>query len=419
MKDGVVHIIGAGLAGLAAAVQLSQDGTRIILYEAAAHAGGRCRSYFDPVLGIRIDNGNHLVLSGNKATLGYLRAIDAEAGLTDPGCAKFPFVDLASQQRWCIRPNRGTIPWWILDRGRRVPGTRATDYFELAKLVRAPPEQPMGSLMECSGPLYDRLLRPVLLAALNTEPAEADAGLAAALLRETLLRGESASRPLIAADGLSEVFIGPALNFLQARSGTIRYGHRLRALGFGAHKVEELTFGQESMRVAPNDKIVLAVPPWVAVSLVPGLQAPAETRAIINAHFLVAPPKSAQPIVGVVNGTVEWIFSFRNRLAVTISAADRLLEVPRETLASNLWGEVAAVTGMASSVPPWQIVKERRATFAALPRENAKRPRGATRWNNLILAGDWTQTGLPATIEGAIRSGNRAAELCTGCTATS
>ena len=85
--------------------------------------------------------------------------------------------------------------------------------------------------------------------------------------------------------------------------------------------------------------------------------------------------------------------------------------MPRVQLAAQIWLEVAAVAGIAAPLPPWQIVRERRATFAALPGEDAKRPGARTRWNNLLLAGDWTATGLPATIEGSIRSGNRAAEL--------
>ena len=100
--------------------------------------------------------------------------------------------------------------------------------------------------------------------------------------------------------------------------------------------------------------------------------------------------------------------------STTISAADRLLDVPRETLARKIWDEVAMVAGLPNALPPWQIVRERRATFAATPGENAKRPAAATAWSNLFLAGDWTQTGLPATIEGAIRSGNRAADLVGG-----
>ena len=84
--------------------------------------------------------------------------------------------------------------------------------------------------------------------------------------------------------------------------------------------------------------------------------------------------------------------------------------MPREELAAQIWRDVAQIAGIADELPPWQIVRERRATFAATPQENAKRPGAATRFRNLALAGDWTATGLPATIEGAIRSGQRAAE---------
>lgn len=412
MTKGVMHVIGAGLAGLAAAVRLSRSGANVIIHEAAAHAGGRCRSFFDPALGMMIDNGNHVVLSGNHATLAYLRAIGAVGRLTDPGDAAFAFVDLASNERWCLRPNSGGIPWWIFNRCRRVPGTRAIDYLAVASLLSAAPDQTVGRTMTGSGPLYQRLWRPLLLAALNTDPAEASAELAAATLRETLFKGGNACRPLIARGGLSEAFVEPAVRFLQAHGASIRYGHRLRALMFEGQKVKKLEFDDAPVRIAPEDSIVLAVPSPVAGSLVPGLEVPTEFRAIVNAHFRVSPPAQLAPMIGVLNGTVEWIFSFRDRLAVTISAADRLLDVAREVLAAKLWREVAVVTGIEGAMPPWQIIKERRATFAALPAENAKRPASATQWANLALAGDWTRTGLPATIEGAIRSGNRAAEHC-------
>ncbi len=141
------------------------------------------------------------------------------------------------------------------------------------------------------------------------------------------------------------------------------------------------------------------------------VQVPTEFRAIVNAHFRIAPPPALSPITGVVNGMVEWLFAFPDRLSVTISAADRLLETPRETLAEQIWREVCVIAGLDAALPRWQIVRERRATFAALPSENAKRPGPETQFKNLLLAGDWTATGLPATIESAVRSGHRAAEL--------
>ena len=96
---------------------------------------------------------------------------------------------------------------------------------------------------------------------------------------------------------------------------------------------------------------------------------------------------------------------------MTISPAHSLLVCPPAALAQDLWQEVATVAGLSTALPRWQIVRERRATFAATPGENAKRPDAKTAWRNLWIAGDWTKTDLPATIEGAIRSGNRAADL--------
>ncbi|VVC53254.1 Hydroxysqualene dehydroxylase (fragment) [Beijerinckiaceae bacterium RH AL1] len=117
------------------------------------------------------------------------------------------------------------------------------------------------------------------------------------------------------------------------------------------------------------------------------------------------------PILGIVGGVVEWIFAFDDRISITISGADRLLDVPREELVETLWSDVCRALGVEEPLPAWQIIREKRATFAATPAEAARRPGARTRYANLLLAGDWTATGLPATIEGSIRSGNRAATL--------
>ena len=99
-------------------------------------------------------------------------------------------------------------------------------------------------------------------------------------------------------------------------------------------------------------------------------------------------------------------------LSVTVSAADRLVDVSAEALAALLWRDVARAYDLGNAaLPPWRIVKEKRATFAATPAELRRRPPAQTRWRNLFLAGDWTATGLPATIEGAIRSGETAGRL--------
>jgi len=116
-------------------------------------------------------------------------------------------------------------------------------------------------------------------------------------------------------------------------------------------------------------------------------------------------------MTGVIGGLAEWIFAFPDRISITVSGADAIVDKDREELARTFWSEVSKVFNLTTGLPPWQIVKERRATFAATPEQAALRPKTVTRWPNLLLAGDWTDTGLPATIEGAIRSGQKAARL--------
>jgi len=414
MTHGVTHIIGAGLAGLAAAVRLAGNRRQVIVHESASQAGGRCRSYHDAAFGGVIDNGNHLLLSGNSSALALVKDIGAEDELTGPATADFTFADLKSGERWAININNGRFPVWLFDSGRRVPGTRPQDYLEAAPLMWAGADAIVTDTLKPEGALYKRLWEPLMVAALNTEPEKGSARLAGAIMRNTLAKGGSACRPVVAKNGLSSAFADPAIRFVEARGGRIQLSHRLRAIQREAGRIAALDFGNGDL-VALNggDDVILAVPPWTAADLLPEITAPTEFRSIVNAHFRIEPPADLPQIVGVVNATVEWIFSFHDRVSITISSADRLVDRPREQLAAEIWPEVAQITGLPMELPPWQIVKEKRATFAATPEQDAKRPGAKTQWNNLFLAGDWTQTGLPATIEGAIRSGERAATLST------
>jgi squalene-associated FAD-dependent desaturase len=358
-----------------------------------------------------IDNGNHLLLAGNHAALGYVRRLGAEHRLVGPPTAQFSFIDLANGDQWTLRLNDGRLPWWIFDSDKRVPDTHALDYLALAPLLWPAPGKVVGEVIRFSGPLYERLVRPLLLAALNIDPAIGSAKLAGAVIRETLAAGGRACRPLIAREGLGSTLIEPALAFLAEHGATVRFGDQLRALRAAGTTIEALDFGSKTVALAPADAVVLAIPPYAAATIVPGLETPTEFRAIVNAHYRIDPPPGQPPILGVLTATTEWIFAFPGRISITVSGADRLIDAPRETLAQQIWTEVAAVTGLPRELPRWQIVRERRATFAATPEQDARRPGARTAWSNLFLAGDWTNTGLPATIESAIRSGQRAAAL--------
>ena len=410
-----VHVIGGGLAGLSAATTLAERGVPVTLSEGAAQAGGRCRSYVDPQLDLMIDNGNHLVLSGNRAVNAYLQRLGTQDRLAGPDSADLAFMDLRDGTRWNLRPNDGPLAWWVLANDRRVPGTTPVDYLPLAKLLARHPGKRIDQVMRTSGVLWDRLLEPFFLAALNTEAKAGSADLAGAIVRETLAKGGQACRPRIAHPTLAAAFVEPALAYLQAKSAEVKLGRRLRALTVDNGRVVALDFSDGAVPVGQDERIILAVPPWQAQLLLPDLSAPDEFRSIVNGHFVLPAserPADAPLITGLVGGAAEWLFVFEDRVSVTVSGADAIVDDNREDLAQRLWADVARVLNLGDRpLPPWQIVKERRATFAATPEQDAKRPGARTNLANLVLAGDWTKTGLPATIEGALRSGETAAAL--------
>jgi squalene-associated FAD-dependent desaturase len=409
---GTTYVIGAGLAGLAAATALAEKGHRVEVIEATAQAGGRCRSYVDPQLGVTIDNGNHLVLSGNHQIMAYLARIKADNVLAGPDQAVFDYLDLRDGHRWTIRPNAGPLAWWVLSPKRRVPGTKAADYLALAGLLAPQGERRIDQAIPCHGPLWDRLLESFLLAALNTPPKGGSAELAAAVIRETLALGGKHYQPRVATPNLAAAFVDPAVAFLAARGGAVHLGQRLRVLDTRDGRVTALALADRRIDLGAGDQVILATPPWVTKDLLPEVTVPDRFQAIVNAHFLRAAPPGASAILGVIGGHAEWIFAFEDRLSVTVSGAEALVDRDREELARLLWADVAKAYGLqAEPLPPWQIVKEKRATFEATPEQNRLRPPARTAYANLVLAGDWTATGLPATIEGAVRSGHKAAQI--------
>jgi len=407
-----VHVIGAGMAGLGAVVALASSGQRVRLWEAANHAGGRCRSYFDAAVDARIDNGNHLVLSGNTAINRYLGEIGASDQLAGPESAKFHFFDLDSGERWVVWPNEGAIPWWLFNRSRRVPGASIIDHLQAIKLAWCTADATVAQVLG-GNTAFDRLWEPLAVGVLNTQSSEAAATLLWPVVRETFGRGGRACKPRVAKHGLSETFVNPALAYLKTKGAEITLGSRLRGLVRGAGRVAALEFAGEAgtINLTAEDRVILAVPPGGAAALLPELTVPTDFRPILNAHFKLEPGEGAEHgIIGLTGGLSQWVFTRDGLASVTVSAAEAVIDESADVLAAKLWREVAKTLKLgARSMPAHRIVKEKRATIAQTPDQNAKRPSVVTPLENLTLAGDWTATGLPATIEGALRSGFNAA----------
>lgn len=386
-----IHVIGAGLAGLSAACTLTERGHEVELFESAGQAGGRARSYFDKQLGCRIDNGNHMLLSGNYAAFDYLKRINAQETLTGPQAPLFPFKNLATHTGWVLQLSKGRLPLWMLRSSQRVPGTRLLDYAALLKLRKAKPDDLVTDIIDPNTALYKNLIETLTISGLNTMPDVASAQPLAAIFAETVERGGAASQPRWAKTGLSESFVDPALAWLKAKGAQVHFNTRITAL-------------------TPEQPTILAVPPWVAQDLMPELTAPDVFESICNLHFKAQMPPDEFGFYGLLGSMAEWVFARDEVISVTISAANRYAQLSQEEIATRVWAELASSFKLDTRMPAYRVLWEKRATFACTPAQLAKRPRAQSPRKNVMLAGDWTNTGLPATIEGAIRSGVSAAD---------
>jgi squalene-associated FAD-dependent desaturase len=413
-KTGTVYIIGAGLSGLAAAVSCVLKGYNVQVFESTSHAGGRCRSYNDKILDRTINNGTHLILSGNHGVNNFIASINAGNNFNLLQPVSFNFQDIKKNENWSIRPSRGRVPWWIFSPSNRIPGTALFDYLSLVRL-KFTRDQKISNLVKTSGPIFDRLWQPLSQAVLNTDAYDGSSASMWTMLSKTLLKGSSFCQPLLAKEGLSAALINPAVYFLKTHKTNVRYYMTLQNLKKTDKQIESIVFNKETINLTEQDRVILAIPPNVISNLLPDIQTPKKENAIVNVHFRLndrpALPNNA-PFIGIIGGNAHWLFKHKDIYSITISAANDFARKSNKEISEIIWKEVAKIIGDENrECPVYRIIREKRATFSQTSDENCLRPDSRTKWKNLFLAGDWTNTGLPATIESAVISGQKVAEI--------
>ena len=405
----VCHVVGGGVAGLAAAVDLAARGVSVHLYESSSRLGGRCRSFPDPRFGSVIDNGSHLAFSANVRLLDFLRRIGAPVTSLAVAAEGIPFLDIAGGVRWTLVP-RGETAAWLLGRGARIPGAPRWHWlFDGLALLRARDGETVSQLLRTDTMAWRRLWHPFCRAVFNAEPAEVPARRAGELLRR-LVFSDKGCLPLLALRPWGEIVAEPALAHLQYLGVNVGTSMPLLALERKGEAVRRLIFRTGTIDTE-GDAVVFALPGRMARRLCPDFIPELAFNPIIALHFDVGRDLGCG-FIGVVGGLAEWIFRRGPIVSVTVGCATPYLGDPHEDLALAVWGDVLAALPEArlpDDPPPFRLIIEKGATLAADAATWAARPGTATPLANLFLAGDWTATGLPSTLEGAVISGESAA----------
>ena len=401
-----VHIIGGGVAGLAAAVGCVQSGVDVALYEASPHLGGRCRSYRHTEFGCDLDNGAHAVLSNNKAVARYLSALGAADRLQSYGQNGLSFIDVRDSAPWRLQ-----IPQCLWNPAARPPGTTAWDILAGAQLAYN--VGTTARALSATPNATEKLWEPLCTAALNTPLTEADSSLLAPVLRGMAMPGGLRHGLKLPVVSLSHTYIEPAESWLASQGVVINRQSPVRKIGVAAGAVAYLIFDKLELSITHTDSVILAVPPWSP--LLAQLDIHTEALAlspIVNLHFQVVADVS-DDFIGLIGGLSQWLWVHNGIATVTISAADDLMAIESELIAARVWSEIALILSQdPSAAAPVHVVKERRATLRHSAGVNQYRPPVNTHVMNLFLAGDWINTGLPCTLESAMQSGFSAAMGC-------
>ena len=355
-----VYVIGAGIAGLSAAYALTKAGVPVAVYEAAARVGGRCHSFFDKQLNALIDNGTHLMLGANTALLKMLEDCPTKTPLKSIG---------------------NTFTFYQKD--------GISFQINTAKPLRA---------LKYLKKLYPLLCESVM----NTPVSEADT----MMFLKTAIKcfGQKNGRIYLAYPSLEDSVITPVAAFLKSKNVPLFFGKTLNKI-----ETDKLIFSdQTEISLTGKDAVILAVSPTASARLVNNVE-PLPCQPIVNIHFKtdVSLP-DCLPVIGLTGFTGHWVFAKNGVLSVTISAAEELLKKhSTDDLAYLVWRELQSVLKTEASLPPYRAIVEQRATLLQTKAVDQKRPEAG--FGAIVLAGDYTKTGYPCTIEGAVRSGITAA----------
>ncbi|MBI5756537.1 MAG: FAD-dependent oxidoreductase [Nitrospirae bacterium] len=441
-----VIIIGGGFAGLTASAELLSAGFHVTLIEQRRFLGGRAYSFFDKKAGIELDNGQHILMGCYEKTFRFLKKI----GVADK---------LYIQKNLCVdfADNRGgtyrldclplPAPLHILSGILRFKALSLTDRLRILNIARGVLG---GSLTNSSGNCSvaewlaglgqseqsrDALWDIITLATMNEDPDRASAAIFKTVLRKAFFTGRKGSRIVLPAVPLSRLYVDAAETYLKQYGGDIQKGCLASEILIKNCKVSGIRL--RDGRIVRGDYYMSAVPyhslqrlldavipapasAWVNSAGIHGLDS-LKSSPIISIHLLFDKPITRYPFVAAINSPIQWVFNkemiysdnaYKGLVSLVISGAHHYVDWTSDKLIAMSLSELRRMLPLADSAKLLysKVIKERAATFSPLPGVEKYRPDQKTPIKNLFLAGDWTDTGLPATIEGAVISGLKCAK---------
>jgi squalene-associated FAD-dependent desaturase len=427
-------VIGAGCAGFAAATALTGRGARVLVLEARPGLGGRATAFTDPETGERVDNGQHILMGCYTDTLALLERVGASDRVKWQSGLKVVMIDRQGHESTLALPSlpsplhflAGVMAWDALTWSERLSVLRAGSALQSNQ--PPPPGIPVRQWLSELGQaprLCELFWEPLALAALNQSIDQAEAASFKRVLERVFGPDPSCAALVVPAVPLDELYAEPSRRWLLDRGGDVRV-HSPAKLMIDGDRVTGVRVRDEVISVP----LVISTVAWYSFASLFDQPPPQLARTAANAAELASLPivtvnlwfdaaVMSEPLIGLPGRNFQWVFDRRaivggdaSHLSLISSGAETIVSMTNDALVNLAVAEIrdALPAARRATLRKGLAVREKRSTFSLAP-DAPSRPDTRTAIDGLLLAGDWIQTGLPATIESAVISGHRAAAV--------
>ncbi len=418
-------IVGGGLAGLSAAVTLANRNIHVHLIEASPKFGGRTYSFIEETSGCEIDNGQHLLLRCYYETIEYIKRIGATNLFSYQKQLEINFVTRA-KIKYQLKPTELPYPLGlffgflnydvlsILDKVKILSLLVQLPFIHSEKYLYLSVEEwlfEQNQSQNCIKSFWEI----IAVGALNSQLKDASSKMFIDILKVIFLKGSDASAMIIPKVGISKAFIDPAIKFLKMNNTELILSEKLLEISIQQSKA--VAIKTDKGTINDFDAVILAIPSYALSKIneenliIENNKTDLKTSSILTFHLWLKENNLKKPFYAFIDSRLHWVFNHGEYITTVTSGADDLIEKSQGELLKIISTELSAYLGInRENISRYKMIKEKRATFVPNKENISKRPTAKTKLENVFLAGDWTNTGLPATIEGAIKSGNTAAK---------